>query len=492
MDVNNTQIEIDIDAERRKKAYEYAWNYAQLQKQALSNLASNSSSSISYTRYSKEDLLKYMQSPKTNERNIRNASIYMYDASSQYRRLILHYAQMPLWAYTVAPTDFDATKVKTDAMRKSYLKAISQINNMNIRHEMQKAAIVAFREGIIYGAQWTGGNSFFIQRIDPSICKLSSIVDGTWLYAVDFSQIKEDDLELYPSEFTSMWNAYKNGSASKWQEIPESISFCLKADETTTTYSIPPWASTLPMLYDIEIFKSLQETSTEISNYKLVSMEIPMGKDGEPLIDWDLAVKYYQHLVNALPPYVGAVMAPMKMDSIKFEQSGSLKDVDTVSRSEEQFWREGGTSPLLFGSSSNDTAGALKLSIVADEAIVFGLMSQAERLFNRILKQMPGTYKFKINILPATIFNRDDMITKYKEAATLGIPVKSAYAALMGLAPGDVVSMDHIEMQILNMGDLTPLNSSYTQGTGGRPKSNDGDLGDAGQQTRDDDTNANR
>lgn len=483
------------DFEVRKNSYEYAWRFAQLQKQALLNLESTTSSNVTYSRFTKETLLNYMQSPKSNEKNIRNASIYMYDASTQYRRLILYYALMPLWAYTLSPLAFDNTKVKADAFRKAYFKVASQVEAMNLKHELQKASIVAFREGVLYGVQWSGTNSFFIQRINPDICKLSSIVDGTWMYAVDFSQVKDADLPLYPPEFTTMRQAYVNGSAPKWQEIPEKISFCLKADETTTMYSSPPFAATLPQLYDIETYKSLQETASQIANYKLVSMEIPLDEDGTPLIDYDLAEKYYQHLVNALPPYVGAAMMPMKMSSIKFEQSGGVNDVDTVVRAEEQFWREGGTSPLLFGSSDNDTAGALKLSVTADEQLVFGLMNQCERLVNRILKQMSGTQKFKLTFLPATVFNKQDEITKYKEAATLGIPVKAAYAALLGLSPLDVLGANYVELELLNMGDLTPLQSSFTQTSDsgpGRPQSADGDLTESGEQTRATDANANR
>lgn len=63
---------------------------------------------------------------------------------------------------------------------------------------------------------------------------------------------------------------------------------------------------------------------------------------------------------------------------------------------------------------------------------------------------------------------------------------------MLGLSPNDVMGMDYVEMNILNMGDLTPLNSSYTQSAAGRPASADGNLSEAGQQTRDDNTNANR
>lgn len=488
--------EKEKELQRRQNAYEYAWQFAQLQKQALLHLDSNSSASVTYSRFTKENLISYMQSPKSNEKNIRNASIYMYDASTQYRRLILYYALMPLWAYTLAPLSFNPLKYNAEAFRKSYMKAAAHVDMMNLKHELQKASIIAFREGVLYGVQWSGTNSFFIQRINPDICKLSSIVDGTWMYAVDVSQIKEADLPLYPPEFTTMRNAYLSGGR-KWQEVPENISFCLKADETTHAYSIPPWAATLPLLHDIENYKALQETAAEISNYKLVSMEIPIDDDGTPLIDYKLAEQYYQHLVNALPPYVGAAMMPMKMDSIKFEQGGGTHDVDTVSRAEEQFWREGGTSPLLFGSSDNDTAGALKLSVAADEQLVFALMSQCERLVNRILKQMSGTQKFKITFLPATVFNRDEVTSRYKDAATLGIPVKSGYAAMLGLSPLDVLGMNTVEIDILEMDKLIPLKSSYNQdgssgGYGGRPKAKEEDLSESGAQTRDDDSNANR
>lgn len=482
----------DSEINQRKMAYEYALRFAQLQKQALLDLTKSSASSTTYQRYTKEKLLSYMQSPGKNEKNIRNASIYMYDASSQYRRLIQYYALMHLWAYTVSPLGFNPEKVKGDTFRKAYFKVAAQLEDMNLKHEMQKAAIIAYREGVLFGVQWSGTNSYFIQKINPDICKLSSVRDGAWMYAVDFSQIKEEDLILYPPEFTTLWNQYKKDSTKKWIEIPESVSFCLKADESTSGYSIPPWASTLPMLYDIETFKALQETATEIANYKMIGLQIPVGKEGEPLMDFDMASQYYQHMVNALPPYVGAFMAPMKAEAFSFEKSGGANDVDTVCRSEEQFWREGGTSPLLFGSADNDTAGALKLSVSADEELVLGLAVQCERLVNRMLKDMSGTQKFKINFLPVTIYNRGDWLNYYKEGATLGIPVKSAYAAVLGLNTTDVPGMDYVEMNLLGMGTLSPLSSSYTQSSKGRPASDDGDLSESGEQTRGNDSNANR
>lgn len=490
---DETAVLTDEEVKAHRDAIRYAILYAQSQRQALLDLTSNRTSSVTYTRFTKEQILSYIQSPKSNERNLRNASIYMHDASSQYRRLIQYYAYMPLWAYTLAPLGFDPASYKSDVFLKAYTKAAKELEIMNLKHEMPKAAYVAMREGVFYGVQWKSKDCFFIQRINPDICKLSSFDDGVWYYAVDFSKIKTEDLILYHPEFEKLKRTSEAQGASKWQEIPDGISFCIKADETTPAYSIPPWSSTLPMLYDIETFKALQETATEISNYKLIGLEIPVDEDGVPKIDYGLAEKYYTQLISNLPPYVGAAMSPMKMSAVDFQKGAGTNDVDTVSRAEEQFWREGGTSPLLFGSADNDTAGALKLSIKSDEEIVFNLMAQCERHINHILKSLSGSQKFKMSFLPVTVYNQDDWIDHYKEAATLGIPVKERYAAALGMSPMDILGMNHVEMDILKMGELTPLASSYTQAKStGRPLKDDTELTETGQGTRDNDDNGNR
>ena len=485
----------NLEMKESREAFERILQFAKMTKNPIWNIEDQSSRTTPrYNRYAKEDLLNYMQAPSTNEANIRNASIYMYDSSTQYKRLIQYYSFLLDWVYTIAPLNYDPMKIKEEAFRKAYYKVAAQLENMNIPHEMQRATQITLKEGILYGAIWQSGASFFIQRINPDYCVLTSIVDGTWNYAVDMSKISEKQLLLYPAEFTVMYNAYQNGG-NKYQEVPESISFCLKADETNNSYSLPPYASALPMLYDIETYKSLQETATEIGNYKLLAMKIDTDEKGVPLLDWDLAQKYYRQLCASLPPYVGAAVTPMDIESFEFDKSRGVNDVDTVSRAEEQFWGSTGTSPLIFGSIKSNTAGVLKLSIKSDEELMLGLQKQAERLVNRILKNMSGTVKFKINFLPVTKFNQDEKAAIYKEAATLGIPgSKAAYAATVGIPQVDLLGMNYIEMNLLDMGNLTPLMSGYTSPAGdkgGRPELDDDDLTAEGEQTREKDSNEN-
>lgn len=493
---NSAQMPADMEAARAEfdKAMEFASRFAKTATVPIWDVTDASSkSNPTYTRYTKEDILQYMQAPASNEKYLRNASIYMFDASSQYRRLIQYYALLLKWYYIISPLDVDVTKIRADAFRKQYLKVATALEIKNLQHELQKATMVTLRDGVIYGAVWSTNNSFYIQRINPDYCSLTSICDGTWMYSVDMSKIQEKKLTLYPPEFTSMYNEYQR-TGQKWQEVPESISFCLKADETNAQYSVPPWCSTLPMLYDLETYKALQETATRIANYKMLSMKIDLNSDGAPTIDWQLANQYYQQLCNALPPYVGATISPMKIESFDFDKHSGTADVDTVSRAEKQFWFDSGTSSLLHGSDNNNTAGALKLSVKSDEEIMFGIMSQAERLINRMMKAMPGSIKFKIQFLPVTIFNQEEQIGYWKDAAALGIPgSKAAYAATLGIHQANLPGLDYVERQVIGTDEWVPLQSGYTIGNkGGRPAEKDEDLDASGESTRDSGANENR
>ncbi len=486
------------DLDKAKKEYAKAISdlkFAKLARASIWNtLDLSTKPNPTYTRYTKSQILTYMQSPAANEKNIRNASIYMYDASSQYRRLITYYANLLTWAYLLTPVDYNPDKYNENSFKKQYLKAASYLNVLSLRHELKKAMTVMLREGVFYGASWSTSDSFFIQAIPADYCYVTGVIDGCFVYAVDMSQIRENKLILYPPEFTSMYKTYQK-TGEKYQEVPENVSFCLKADDTTTGYSIPPFAATLPMLYDIETYKSLQETASAIANYKMITMKVPLdSKSNVPTMSFEEMQKYYNHVSANLPDYVGLSSTPFEVDSINFERSGGVDSVDIVSRAEEQFWQEGGTSSLLHGSPDGKTAGALDLSIKTDEEIMFAIQVQVERLINKMLKSMSGTQKFKITFLGSTIFNQKDMITLYKEASTLGIPgSKSAYAALLGVVPGDIQAMNMMEMDMLGMGDLTPLQTSYTTaGEAGRPEMDATDLTASGDATRESGANENR
>lgn len=452
----------------------------------------NSRTSISFSSYSRQQIVKWLQSPTANEKSLRNASKYMYMVSPHYYRLIQYYAGLSLWAYKMLPLNFNPQKINTKTYQNYYYKAANYLENLNVRHEMQKAASVAFCEGVFYGVSWQTKTSSFIQKLDPDICRLTSIVDGTWNFAVDMSKINEDEIDtMYPPEFRDMYDNYTKGDKNNYQEVPESISYCLKMDEANVEYSIPPFASVLPQLYDIENYQDLQESSTVLNNYKILCGEIPRNKDGNPSMEYTDVMKYYNHLANNLPQQVGAAVLPFPVNDINFEKSGGVDSVDIVSRAIEQYWQSVG-SPATVHGGAKDTSAAIKLAIKNDEALVFLLMEQAQRLINRHLKDIGSTVKFKIQFLPITVFNQQDVIKTYKEAVAFGV-AKSEYAAALGISSFDVQGQTYLEDEILGFNKITPMMNSHTSSktsdTTGRPEVDEGDLSDEGARTRDEEGN---
>lgn len=464
---------------------------------SLGSLNGNIKQDVSaYSRYTKEQIMSFMQNPSSNAKQLRDASIYMADVSVQYNRLLKYYSDLYRYDYTVSPVGYNGKNAKT--IEKSYWESLALLERLNLPHAASIAVQIALKEGVFYGVIIDGGNAIYIQRINPNYCRLSSIIDGTWQFSVDMSQIAENKLFMYPSEFTAMFNRYKAGEG-KWQEVPSKVCFCIKADETTTAYCIPPFSATLGLLYDIEQYKALQETSTAIDNYKLLHMKIPLNDDGTPKVDWDLAQKYYQQLCNNIAQYIGVAISPMDIDDFSFDKSGAADQVDMVARAEDNYWISNGSSALLHGSSVGKTAGALKLSIKSDETFIWPIVKQIELVVNRMLRDLSSAkQKFKINILPVTVFNYEDMIKVYKEGATLGIPgSKSAYAALLGTAAYDVIGLNTTETDYLKLNDLQPLTSTYTMSgssdkSAGRPAKDDTNLGESGEYTRSADSNENR
>lgn len=451
---------------------------------------------VTYSTYTKENIIKWLQSPASNEKNLRNASNYMYVASMHYQRLISYYAGLFEWAFVISPLNFNKTKVKDEKFRNQYQKVADALELMNIPETMHTIMTVVLREGAYYGVRWADGNSSFCQKIDADYCTITSISDGTFLYSVDMSQIKEDKLGFYPSIFTTMYNNYKS-TGEKLQEVPADVSVCIKADPSVIDYTVPPFAATMPSLYTIANTEALQETADELNNYKMLSGKVPVDANGQPLIPWDIVEKYHTNLCNAVGDKVGVAVTPFDLKDFNFEASGGLADVDNVNRAISNYWTTAGTSGLLHGV-SNNTAGVTKLAIKNDESYLAGMVKQAERMFNRYLKNnFNGTIKFKITFLPITIFNKEECIKMYKESVPFGVG-KIYYLAALGIHQFDVEGLSYIEDNIIKLKEiLTPMvnshnSSSETLEDSGRPQEEDEDLSESGEATRDADANSNR
>ncbi len=470
--------------------------YANLSKIGIRNLESTSETNPTYTKYTKDQLVTYLGNPASYEKQLRKMSKYLFNISNYYRRLIQYFANMPTFSYTISPYGLDRSKtVNANKLKKAYYSSVAAVELMNLPHEATKMFTIAFRDDVYYGYEWETNDSVAFQNLDADYCKISSIEDGVYNFAFDFSYFdsNQDKLPNYPPEFQTMYDTYKtNTQLYKWQELDSTKSICIKVNEHDYI-PIPPFVSLFSALADIEDYRAISKNASETNNYKALAMEIPLGDKGEFLIDYNDAKEFYDMMTNVLPPNIGAILTPMKLTDWNFEKSGVNSDTNEVAKAEATFFTTAGVNKILFGGGEDPSATTLNLCTVNDQMIVFAVMRQLERWVNRKLKSVSSSYKFRINFLPVTHYNIAEMHERYLKDATYGMPTRTAALATAGYAGTDYENMTYLENEILGLGNgEKPLKSSNTQpgssgDEGGRPTnaSKGEGLSDAGNVSAD-------
>ncbi|RKJ73024.1 hypothetical protein D7X33_20940 [Butyricicoccus sp. 1XD8-22] len=448
-------------------------------------------------RYNLDDINRWLQNPVQFEEHLRKLSNYLYDNHPTYKLIVRYIALLPQYAWTLT---IDTSSGNKDKIKKNYIKVLNQIEKMNLRYELVKASLVAYKNDFFFGYEIETKDDYFIMRLDNKYCKPSSIEGGVYNFAFDFSYFDQnnDELNVYPPEFKRKYLQYKSDKNKRWEELDSTKTVCFKTN-IDTDYPLPMFSGMFPSIYDLEEYKKLKKDRAKNENYLLLHQRIPMDEKNPDLnkflIDLDLANYFHNAASENLPDGIEVVTSPMELTAVKTEKSKN--DNDYVLEAMREVYNDGGISQFLFNSDKSTSVGLSK-SINTDEEIAFGLLRQMETWVNRKLKQMFSSIKCKFTFLNVTVFNQKDVAEMYLKQAQYGLPVKLEIAAVHGMTPLDVINKVALENDILGLHDLfIPLSSSHTQsGDGesesGRSEKDEDELSEAGQATRDTDGNDRR
>lgn len=504
---NKPMKEIAELTEQQKKA---AW--AKQVKDTLQLIDLENITTKSYTTYNKESLRSYLKNPlsDSNSNNLRKLSQYLYVLSSQYRRLIAYFAsQIDLTAYTIVP-NISMTEEDNDdeAILKNYEATARWVEKMNLPGQIFSILVTCWREDCFYGycyyddSEDQDVNSFIILPLDPQYCRISSVnYDGTLNMAYDFSffdnRTNAKFLELWDKEFNTKYNTYKGDTKLRWQELDPTRTFVLKFNYDQTDRVIPPFASLFENLIDLADLQGIMSIKDKLSIYKLLVAKIDtLSNAKEPddfAIDLNTAVSFYNKMLGIVPEEIGLVLSPMDVTPINFEKSDT-DDVNKISKANSNLWEAASVSQI-FDNDKLTGATAVRAAQILDGLFAHNpLLWQIEANVNRFIDIVIPNNGMRIKYIRVTPYNKDEKIQQIKDAASLGLPVKSQYAALLGMSPLEEYSMSYLENNILKLQDswMYPLQSSYVQTgeneSGGQTKDVK-DLTDEGDKTRDGDKN---
>lgn len=440
-------------------------------------------------RFDTKQVADYLQNPSKYEKQLRYLSNYLYNVNAQYRQIVRHFATLPTYDYTLNIVEMPA-KINADKITKAYQKAAQFVDKLNLKDEMSEVLKIAFKEDVFYGYEHESKDSFFIQRLDAGYCQISSIEDGVFNFAFDFSYFDtyKDSLDIYPDEFKVKYQLYKlNPNANRWLELDSNKTICIKIN-SDIDYALPPFNTVFESIFDQDEYKKIKKAKAKMDNFLLLTQEIPMDDKSQDVdvfkISLDLAMQFHNQLSESLGDGIGLATTPMPISAIKLEKSKS--DNDSVSEAIRETYTDAGLSQYLFNSDKNTSAGITK-SIITDEQFLFSILTQIERWINRKLKRQSGTIKFYIRFLQLTNFSREEVFNRYLKAAQFGAPVKMEMVASLGLTPLEILNKTTLENEIFKLQDLfIPLQSSHTQNgdstdEGGAPKKSEADISDSRQ-----------
>lgn len=462
----------------------------------------NKKAEVKFTSYTKDKVNMYLDNPEKYEKDLRKVVSQLCITSPQFNMLVEYIPNIAIPTYTIYPILDKLDNVNVKKIQKDFIKSATYTENLNISSEILKALRINFRYDVLYGYEINTNEGFYIKPLNPDYCKIRGWDEyGCYTFVFDFNYFKgkEDLLDTsYPDEFKKKYNIYKNkGKDYQWQEIDSTTSICTKYFEENLDYCTPPYIGLFSDLYDIEEYKALNKAKVESDNYKLIALQVPLNQKSDKVDDFLLsmdAIEIFNDLLaQQIPDGVGFFATPMSPSEMSFK-SNTVSEKNEVENAVHNLFNKTGYSPVLFGEAQN--SGSLSYSVKVDEAKLSKLEGQYNRWLNKKMALNCKTFgsDFKIYTKYSIKEEREILL----KCAEYGVPVKTQLASIMGLTPLKMIGYSLLENDVLDLSSrFIPLNSTHTQSGSnisdkGRSKKSDGELGEAGQQTRDDGGNDNK
>ena len=236
------------------------------------------------------------------------------------------------------------------------------------------------------------------------------------------------------------------------------ICFCFPNDQT------PLLIASIPALKKLDDAIGREEKRDENELYKLLIQQLPVDKDGELVFQLDEAAEMHASVASMLGDIdtvdVLTTFGDTELESLQ-ETSAASQSADRIEKYRKNAWDALGRGNILF---NPDGSSSLAYMIKKDESLMTGYLNVYETWIkyhlNNIFSRKGLTFDFEI--LPTTVFNRQDLQTAYFRGAQYGYSKMFAGVA-MGIKQMSQLSLMDFENDFLKMSEkMIPLQSSYT------------------------------
>ena len=185
--VVSTPPESQKDNNIFKGLFSISDRFAKLNKLITRDLNNSSLNVPRFSKYTKTNIISYLENPYKYQSQIRDAITYIYGASSHFARLIQYFTSLTNLSYIVSPYKIDPFNYKEKILRNNYRKVNNLLDSMNIETQLPHIIQECFKFDVFYGYIWETSDSITIQQLPSNYCGISSIEGNVFNVSFDFS-----------------------------------------------------------------------------------------------------------------------------------------------------------------------------------------------------------------------------------------------------------------------------------------------------------------
>lgn len=453
----------------------------------------NNTQSKKYTVYTKEMLESYLINPDKSISKLREISQYLERKSMLYKKMLMYYASMYMYRYNMIQVN--------DFNEDNYVKALKKMSKFNVEKYGYESVYNCVRDGIYVAYTYITNESAFFMPLDIDYVRIyGKTKEGHWICYFDASffdkagnkDFVETDLGGWDDVFKEGYRLYKEDTKNnKWFRLPPEKTFCMLAvDDSMFATPLPFWLPLFKSLLDLLDLEDIIQDKNELENYKLIVNKIPLLQGSDSVDDFAVSIEMVQQFEQLLeatvPELIGCAVLPgTDIDTVSFENSNNSKDTDTLNQSIENLFSNAGASRLVIASGSSSNSVGLKYSLINDASNVWFFVQQYDAWLNYFVqKNISSNCEFSIHQM--TWYLQEDYITQKRELATLGLATPMEVMSAINKTPYYAYQKLMFERNLGIYDKLRAVESSYNSGqnSAGRPQSDDTELTDGGQKTR--------
>ena len=275
--------------------------------------------------------------------------------------------------------------------------------------------------------------------------------------------LREEAVLTFPEIVQKAWKKWVRGNKrdDPWVMISAAnggVSFCFAHDQT------PLLIASIPELKKLDDAIKREQKRDENELYKLLIERMPINSNGQLVFQLDEVADIHASVASMLQDIdtvdVLTTFGEAELESLQ-DSSAASQSSDRIEKYKKNSWDALGRGELLFNATNSSS---LAYSIKKDETLMTAYLNVYETWIKYLINERfnRNGLSFDFEILPLTVFNRQDLQTSYFRGAQYGYSKMFAGVA-MGIKQMDQLSLMNFENEFLEMSTkMVPLQSSYT------------------------------